>query len=153
MQHSARAPSKRAKDFRPGQYLRVGRISSAASARKTLSLDGTHLGTGWPFDYFQRQLKKLRAEQRIALHRGVQLALGHRLERVADAVNGDDLDVHARLEAVLLDGLDRAQSHVVVVREHGANPRAVPRRKSSMTSFPLARVKSPESDPMISMPG
>src|SRR5690606_3119575 len=63
------------------------------------------------------RLRQLFAQQRVALHRGVELAGLHRLERAAHAVDGDDADVAARLEPGFLDGLDRADGHVVVVRE------------------------------------
>src|SRR5690606_5563813 len=63
------------------------------------------------------QLRQLLAQQRIALHGGVELAGLHRLERTAHAVDGDDADVAARLEPGFPDGLDSADGHVVVVRE------------------------------------
>ncbi len=62
------------------------------------------------------QLRELRTEQRIALHRGVQLAGLHGFEGTAHAVDGNDADVLAGLQSSLFDGLDGADGHVIVVR-------------------------------------
>src|SRR6185312_4321095 len=63
------------------------------------------------------QVEELGPEERIAFDGAVELALGHGDEGVVHAVDRDDDDVLARLEAGLLDRLDRAQGHVVVVGE------------------------------------
>ena len=47
-----------------------------------------------------------------------------------------------------LDGLDRAERHVVVVREEQVDL-LVRLQEASMTSLPLARVNSPVCDAMI----
>src|SRR5471030_1156480 len=66
-----------------------------------------------------RQLHQLRAQQRAALHGHIQLPGDHRLESTFDAIDGNHDDVLARLQARFLDGLDRADRHVIVVRiEH-----------------------------------
>ena len=60
-------------------------------------------------------LEQLLAQQRRALDDEVDLAGGQRLHAGLDRVDGDDLDVLARHLAGRLDGLDGAQTHVVVV--------------------------------------
>src|SRR5690606_9246993 len=56
-------------------------------------------------------------EHRVALDDVVELAVLERLQTVAHGVDRDDDDVLAGHLARGLDGLDRAKTHVVVVRE------------------------------------
>ena len=63
------------------------------------------------------QLGELVAEHRVALDDVVELLVDERLQAVAHAVHGHDLDVLPRHLAGRLDRLDRAEPHVVVVRE------------------------------------
>ena len=68
-------------------------------------------------------LDELLAEQRRALDDVVDLAVGEGLHAVLHRVDRDDLDVDARNEPGRLDGLDRAESHVVVVGEDEVDAR------------------------------
>src|SRR6185312_17232160 len=62
------------------------------------------------------EVHELWAEQRAALDDKVDLAVGQRLHAVLHRVDGDDLDVLAGHLARRLDGLDGAETHVVVLR-------------------------------------
>src|SRR3954449_6416131 len=59
-----------------------------------------------------------RSEARVGLHRGAEVAADDRLERVARDVDGHHLHVLARLEARVLERLDGAEGHLVVLRVH-----------------------------------
>src|SRR6185503_12599874 len=60
---------------------------------------------------------ELRPEQRIALDGHVELARQHRFEGAPHAVDRNDEDFLPGLEPRLFDRLDRADRHVIVVRE------------------------------------
>src|SRR3954451_2806042 len=68
------------------------------------------------------QACRLVTEERVALDDVVDLPVDQRLHTVVDSVDRDDLDVGPRLAAGRLDGLDRAEGHVVVVGEHEVDP-------------------------------
>src|SRR3954447_22171564 len=59
-----------------------------------------------------------RSEARVGLHRRAEVAADDRLERVARAVDGHHLHVLPRLEARVLERLDGAEGHLVVLRVH-----------------------------------
>src|SRR5947208_9264095 len=86
--------------------------------REGLVLGLDPLGQFLPRQVATKGLVGRRAEERGALDGAVQLAFHHGLERLLDAVDGDDEDVLARLQARFFDGLDGAQRHAVIVREH-----------------------------------
>src|SRR2546423_3602511 len=60
-----------------------------------------------------------RTVARAALHGGAELAAVDRLECVPRAIDRDDLDVAARLASRGRQCLQRAECHLVVVREDG----------------------------------
>ena len=106
-------------------------------------------GIGRPATTSATDVMSCGPNKRIALDGGVELAGDHRLERALHGVDGDDEDVLAGLEARFLDGLDGADGHVVVVRVQHVDLARSALRKASMTSLPLARVKSPVCERMI----
>ena len=102
-----------------GQFRRRLRLLEDAF----LSLDA--LGQGLLRHDRLNGIEKLRADQRIALDSAIELACRHRLERAAHAINRNDEDVFARLDARLLHRLDRAERHIVVVREERGDVLAI----------------------------
>src|SRR5690606_986820 len=101
----------------PGSVLAGGQFGLGLVLGEHALLDHHAPGHFAPGVHVADQLRQLRAEQRVAFDRGVELAGLHRLERAAHAVDRHDADVGARPEAGFFDRLDRADGHVVVVRE------------------------------------
>ena len=102
---------------RSRQYLRVGSTCAAVSFGNTDSSVTMRFGIGLPATTSLTAAMSCGPSKRTAFHGDVELAGDHRLERALHAVDGDDDDVGAGLEAGFLDGLDGADRHVVVVRE------------------------------------
>src|SRR5688500_13997398 len=126
-----RLPSPRACRTISASPLVMGSVLAAWQRRSGLVL-GEHpllhqdpLGQRTFLEHGFDRLDQLVADQRIAFDRGVELARLHRLERAAYAVDGNDPDVLARLQPGLLDGLDRTDRHIVVVREQHVDFRAL----------------------------
>src|SRR3954470_9435832 len=65
------------------------------------------------------------AEERVALHDVVELALRERGQAIVRSIDGDDLDVRARLEAGGLDRVKSTEAHVVVLGEQQVDRLAV----------------------------
>src|SRR5208337_2055928 len=74
------------------------------------------------------RLHDLRAQERIAFHGAAQLSFDHRLKGAMGRVDGDYDDVLPRPETGLLHGLDRADRHVVVMREKSVDLPVLPRQ-------------------------
>src|SRR6478609_6436658 len=97
--------------------LAVGQFGSGLVPGKHAFLHHDAPGHGSTGVHVVDEPRQLRAQQRIAFYGGIELARLHRLKGPAHAVDGDDVDVFTRLQAGLLDRLDGADGHVVVVRE------------------------------------
>src|SRR3990172_3333670 len=95
-----------------GDLLQVG-VRGAEDA----FLRRNPLGQFFAVGGLQGSLVHLRAELRIAFHRHAQLSGEHRLEGAARGIHRQDLHVLARDQPGFLQGLDRAQAHLVVLGE------------------------------------
>src|SRR4051812_23184795 len=76
-------------------------------------------------DDLLHEVGHLLTEDRVALHDVVELAVGQGLHAVVHRIDRDDLDVDAGNETRGFDGVERTETHVVVVGEEHLDLRAV----------------------------
>src|SRR5664279_4222219 len=64
------------------------------------------LGNRFAVDHLQGRFKKLWTQQRVAFDRGIQLTRNHRFKSFVGGIDGYDLDVYSRFEAIIFNCFD-----------------------------------------------